>query len=260
LIPGCYTSDFKDIKTKGIGSFFNPKARKAAQQAADSVAPPVTRRGKPATMNPSRKRKLEADRKEAYDKTYREEVEKGMQKKLRKKAINTEKGRIEDELKSKKRPDAYTDDVKRFRKSVANVDRQLIKNGRVFGIYGGSTAITAVGAGVVAGALYPETAGGFALGLAGTSILGAKAIRLGMGAKVKDVINPVPKFVTKYPLQTLATSATLATGAALGMSTTPAASAEGNIEEVTYGRESTIRKLNYSTAGLVQSIHNNRRM
>jgi hypothetical protein len=44
------------------------------------------------------------------------------------------------------------------------------------------------------------------------------------------------------------------------MNITPSPAAEGNIEEVIPARQSAIRRLNYSTAGLVQSIHNNRRM
>ena len=55
-------------------------------------------------------------------------------------------------------------------------------------------------------------------------------------------------------------AATIATGAAIGGSIPAPAAAEGNIEEVMYNKTSPVRKLTYSTAGLVQSIHNNRRM
>lgn len=85
---------------------------------------------------------------------------------------------------------------------------------------------------------------------------------VGVVAGTAAIMKPVSamKFVRKAAIPVGATAATIATGAAIGSNIPAPAAAEGNIEEAVYNRTSPVRKLNYSTAGLVQSIHNNRRM
>jgi hypothetical protein len=100
----------------------------------------------------------------------------------------------------------------------------------------------AAGVGVIAGADNP-----YALGI--TAGIGA----IGIAA------SPVGRFIARNPLESVATAGVLTAGAAVGMSRQHYVAAEGNISDVSYARESPVSKLNYSTAGLVQSIHNNRR-
>lgn len=52
----------------------------------------------------------------------------------------------------------------------------------------------------------------------------------------------------------------IAAGAAIGLTRRPYAAAEGNVTSVEYDRESTVNRLNYNTAGIVQALHKNRRM
>jgi len=89
--------------------------------------------------------------------------------------------------------------------------------------------------------------------------LGVTAGALGLGLSITPLGKGIGKFVSKYPAESLAGVGALTAGAAIGMRRSHYASAEGNIEDVSYERESATSKLNYSTAGLVQSIHNNRR-
>jgi hypothetical protein len=105
-------------------------------------------------------------------------------------------------------------------------------------------------------------------GAAGASVLGAADSPFGLGMAIASVglgltLSPagkaIGKFVTKYPVESIAGAGALTAGAAIGLSRQHYAAAEGNIEDVSYARESATSKLNYSTAGIVQSIHNNRR-
>ena len=96
-------------------------------------------------------------------------------------------------------------------------------------------------------------------GLAGSLVLGQEPTLLAAGAATSLAIKSAG-FIKRHPAGVALTAATFASGAAIGMNITPSPAAEGNIEEVIPARQSAIRRLNYSTAGLVQSIHNNRRM
>lgn len=90
------------------------------------------------------------------------------------------------------------------------------------------------------------------------SFLTGVGITVGAAAALRPMT--ALKFVRSAAVPVGVAAATIATGAALGGSIPAPAAAEGNIEEVMYNKTSPVRKLNYSTAGLVQSIHNNRRM
>ena len=90
------------------------------------------------------------------------------------------------------------------------------------------------------------------------SFLTGVGITVGAAAALRPMT--ALKFVRSAAVPVGVAAATIATGAAIGGSIPAPAAAEGNIEEVMYNKTSPVRKLNYSTAGLVQSIHNNRRM
>lgn len=118
----------------------------------------------------------------------------------------------------------------------------IIKFGPNFLTAAGVTA----GAGVAAGALY-------APGLTAIVALAPEV------AKAFPITRAAGRFVARYPVSSMLGVGALGAGAAIGMSRTHYPAAEGNISDVSYGRESATTKLNYSTAGIVQSIHNNRR-
>jgi hypothetical protein len=65
-------------------------------------------------------------------------------------------------------------------------------------------------------------------------------------------------FIVKHRAPIAAAGVAIGAGAAIGMSVPSPAAAEGQIESIQYDKQSPIQKLNYSTAGIVQSIHNNR--
>jgi len=65
-------------------------------------------------------------------------------------------------------------------------------------------------------------------------------------------------FIVKHRVPIAAAGVAIGAGAAIGMNVPAPAAAEGQIESIQYDRQSPIQKLNYSTAGIVQSIHNNR--
>ena len=96
-------------------------------------------------------------------------------------------------------------------------------------------------------------------GLAAPLVLGQEPTTIAATAAAGLAIKSAG-FIKRHPAGVALTAATFASGAAIGMNITPSPAAEGNIEEVIPARQSAIRRLNYSTAGLVQSIHNNRRM
>ena len=89
--------------------------------------------------------------------------------------------------------------------------------------------------------------------MAGTAAVGVSTmLTLGASKKLRGIIRNNPGKIA-------AGAATVVTGAAIGVNRPLYPSAEGNIESVVEDKQSPISKLNYSTAGLVQSIHNNRR-
>jgi hypothetical protein len=108
---------------------------------------------------------------------------------------------------------------------------------------------------LVAGATVGAFAYATASGTESPYFLGA----LGLGLVASPVGRAVGKFVAKYPKESVLAAGVLSAGAAVGVNRPHYAAAEGNITDVSYARESATTKLNYSTAGIVQSIHNNRR-
>lgn len=106
----------------------------------------------------------------------------------------------------------------------------------------------AAAAGFATGSLY--------MGLPATVALTALVTEV---PKAFPMTRAAGRFIAKYPISSTLGVGALATGAAIGMSKTHYPAAEGNISDVSYSRESATTKLNYSTAGIVQSIHNNRR-
>jgi hypothetical protein len=110
--------------------------------------------------------------------------------------------------------------------------------------------------------LGPITATAVGVGAAGLTLgltLGAEPTTIAATAAAGLAIKSAG-FIKRHPAGVALTAATLTSGAAIGMNITPSPAAEGNIEEIVPARQSAVRRLNYSTAGLVQSIHNNRRM
>jgi hypothetical protein len=98
-------------------------------------------------------------------------------------------------------------------------------------------------------------------GVAGATV-GSYPIETVLGGAVAGAVLAGPPavggFILKHRAPLLAAGAVVGTGAAIGMNMPAPAAAEGQIESIQYDRQSPIQKLNYSTAGIVQSIHNNR--
>jgi hypothetical protein len=118
--------------------------------------------------------------------------------------------------------------------------------------YGAATAIATSAASGVIG----DPIGSLVTGVG--VVLGAKTLFTPI--KTGKQLLGAGKFVVKNIAPIGAGVATIATGAAIGANIPAPAAAEGTIEEAVYNKSSPIQKLNYSTAGLVQAIHNNRRM
>ena len=84
------------------------------------------------------------------------------------------------------------------------------------------------------------------------------SIGITAGAAALTAGRPVLKYMWARKAAALTTMGTIGAGAGLGMSKEPYPAAEGNIEDVQYNQRSTVDRLNYSTAGLVQSLHRRR--
>lgn len=138
------------------------------------------------------------------------------------------------------------DRVARIDKRIAQSDKASEKfklagfNMNVFGKGGLAVAGTAY-----AGAMIASNPFAAATTIAGTAVLFG-------GYKVAG-------FVSRNTTPLAAAGVTIAAGAAIANSLPTPTAVEGDITSVEYDRQSPVQKLNYSTAGLVQSIHNNRR-
>lgn len=125
---------------------------------------------------------------------------------------------------------------------------QRLEASNIFGANFVAAGGIAAAAGFATGSLY--------MGLPATVALTALVTE---APKAFPMTRAAARFIAKYPLESVATAGVLTAGAAVGMTRQHYSAAEGNISDVSYARESPVSKLNYSTAGLVQSIHNNRR-
>jgi hypothetical protein len=174
---------------------------------------------------------------ESEAKKYNREDQKAFNKALRK-----ERKLVEKELKRKDVP--LTPEMEKLKKGVTRQHELIKQNSRLAGLYMGPL--------VIAGAA----------GLGATAVLSPDPMTTIATSAVFGAIT-TPKavaFALRHKAALGVAGATVATGAAIGMNTPQYASAEGDIQEVSYARQSATQKLNYSTAGLVQAIHNNRRM
>jgi hypothetical protein len=104
----------------------------------------------------------------------------------------------------------------------------------------------------------------FGKGTAATALLGTGAAYIashpvGVAASATTFLAVRnASFIKKHITPIAAAGVAIGTGAAIGTNMPAPAAAEGQIESIQYDRQSPIQKLNYSTAGIVQSIHNNR--
>ena len=191
---------------------------------------------------------IQASARRNAEDNYKRQLESEAKKQFRReqktfnKTLRKERKSLEKEL--KKKNVSLTPEMKNLKERVGRQTKLVKQNQRRAGLY--TTPLLAAGAvgGVAAVALYPEPMTAIAL----TAGIGALAAPGAVG------------FALRHKAALGVAAATVATGAAIGMNTPQYAAAEGNIQEVNYARQSATQKLNYSTAGLVQAIHNNRRM
>ena len=193
-------------------------------------------------------RYMQASSRRNAEVNFRRQIESEAKKQFRReqktfnKTLRKERKLLEKELGQKNMP--LTPEMKNLRERVGRQNKLIKQNSRLAGLYSGPlVAAGAVGLGTAA-VLAPDP-----MITIGTSVaLGAAMAPRAVG------------FALRHKAALGVAGATVATGAAIGMNMPQYAAAEGNIQEVNYARQSATQKLNYSTAGLVQAIHNNRRM
>lgn len=229
----------------------NRAARRARKDFVGGFQPHTTGTGRPARRQrvvKSQRRDRQAQRlaDEASEGAYNESLARSRFKDT----MRAEKRVIKDRYKEMRQSakgrnhEQNLERIERLQKQKAKFIKGMESKKRMAGLYSGSILGTAAAVGGAGAILYPEPMTAIALTAGIGTIMAPKAVG----------------FALRHKAAVAVAGATVATGAAIGMNTPRYAAAEGNIQEVNYARQSATQKLNYSTAGLVQAIHNNRRM